>query len=98
MTYRFHQQAFDEYHEAANRYCNVRLDLADAFVDEVERGVDNILTFPYAYPAVEEGVRRYVLRRFPYGIFYMVEADGTILIVGVGHLKRQPGYWRDRLP
>lgn len=98
MTYRFHDEALDEYEDAALRYRKIRHRLGDAFVDAVERGIDDILEFPDAFPEVEEGVRRHLVRRFPFGIFYVIEPDGTLFIVGVSHLKRRPGYWHSRLP
>jgi toxin ParE1/3/4 len=37
-----------------------------------------------------------LIKRFPYQLIYRVEAD-TITVYAVAHLKRKPGYWRDRL-
>jgi len=41
------------------------------------------------------GFRRRLLRRFPYGILYK-EEESQIVIVAVMHLRRRPGYWRNR--
>ncbi|TMA90118.1 MAG: hypothetical protein E6J77_07075 [Deltaproteobacteria bacterium] len=40
-------------------------------------------------------LRRFLVRRFPYGLLYRVESD-QIFIVAVAHLRRRPGYWRGR--
>jgi hypothetical protein len=36
------------------------------------------------------------LRRFPFGLLYAIETE-RIVIVAVAHLKRRPGYWKDRI-
>ena len=42
------------------------------------------------------GVRRKVLRRFPYNLYYVIASD-MIRILAVGHQSRRPRYWTDRL-
>lgn len=44
---------------------------------------------------VEPGVRRAVLRRFPYSLIYAVEPD-EVLILTVSHHRRRAGHWRQR--
>lgn len=66
--------------------------MLDAFDD----GVRQITQLPQAWHPLGDGVRRFRLRRFPYGIVYQVQAE-DITIVAFAHHKRQPLYWRDRL-
>ena len=42
------------------------------------------------------GVRRLLLRRFPYAIVY-VELDDEIRVLAIAHTSREPGFWRERL-
>ena len=51
---------------------------------------------PEAWQAVEEDVRRHLIKRFPFGIYYTIERD-YISIVAVMHMSRRPGYWKSRL-
>jgi cytochrome P450 len=44
---------------------------------------------------VEDDVRRYLIRRFPYGIYYTFEED-VVVIWAVKHLHRDPDYWQHR--
>jgi plasmid stabilization system protein ParE len=37
------------------------------------------------------------LIRFPYSLFYLFD-NNTVFIVAVAHQKREPMYWKDRLP
>jgi hypothetical protein len=42
------------------------------------------------------GVKRLLLRRFPYAV--VVRERGTeIFVIAFAHYARRPGYWRDRL-
>ena len=50
---------------------------------------------PLAGQEVRPGIRRRLLRRFPYAILYAVEGS-DILIIAIAHQRRRPGYWRDR--
>ncbi len=96
MKYVFHSDALQEYSEAAMYYKKISPELGKAFVDEVETSVRKILSAPETWRIVEEDIRRFLIRRFPYGIYYTIE-DGYILIVAVMHLSRKPGYWRNRI-
>jgi hypothetical protein len=39
--------------------------------------------------------RRALVARFPYQVVYRIR-PGEIVIVAVAHLKRRPGYWKNR--
>jgi len=96
MRYVFHPDALREYSEATGHYKKISPGLGKAFVREVETSVRKILSAPETWRVVEEDVRRYLLHRFPYGIYYTIE-DEYILIVAVMHLSRKPGYWKNRI-
>ena len=65
------------------------------FTVEVEDAIQSILKAPDRWRCIEEDVRRYLVRRFPYGILYTMEQD-YVLILALMHLSREPGYWRHR--
>jgi toxin ParE1/3/4 len=48
-------------------------------------------------PRIEGRVRSMSILDFPYKIIY-AQSDDVLLIIAVAHHRRQPGYWRDRLP
>ncbi len=68
---------------------------ADAFRSEVFDAVDRIATAPLTWPADDEGNRKYILRRFPYSVFYDV-VGSVVTILAVAHHRRKPDYWRER--
>jgi plasmid stabilization system protein ParE len=47
---------------------------------------------PLLYPEVVSGVRRTLLPRFPYGVFYVVRGD-LVQILAVVHNARNPKRW-----
>ncbi|CAD5932340.1 plasmid stabilization system [Planktothrix agardhii CCAP 1459/11A] len=96
MKYVFHPAALAEYSEAVEYYANIRVELAQAFINIVEQAVFKIIESPTRYPIVDEDIRRCLTRQFPYGILYTIEPD-YILILAVMHSSRKPGYWKDRI-
>jgi len=50
---------------------------------------------PLSYPHIRKKVRRALIRRFPFGIYYIVEGD-DIVVLAVMHGRRDPAKWRDR--
>jgi toxin ParE1/3/4 len=94
--HRFHPQADLEYAAAAEYYAQISLELAGRFYDEIEGLIRDIRAHPDRYRIFDDPVRRHLGRVFPYAVLY-IERAAEIWIVAVMHLKRQPGYWKDRL-
>jgi toxin ParE1/3/4 len=95
MKYRFVDGALQEFIAAGLYYNRQAPGLGDAFVDEVEAGIQAILNGPEIWRVVEKDVRRFLIRRFPYGIYYTIES-GLIVIWAVKHLHRDEDYWQSR--
>jgi plasmid stabilization system protein ParE len=81
--------------EAKAWYGRQREGLGERFVLCVEAALDHIRRVPEAATEVYPGVRRVVVRQFPYGVFYRVDPD-QIAIIAVYHSKRDPRGWRER--
>lgn len=69
--------------------------LADRFLDEVERAKHLIAERPRAWPEIEPGVHHKVLHRFPFALIYVIDTD-EVRIFAVAHHRRRPRYWRGR--
>ena len=69
--------------------------LGRRFLGEVRRVEQLILQFPRAGREIRPGIRRRLLRKFPFSLIYSLEGD-DILILAVAHHKRRPGYWLRR--
>lgn len=81
--------------EAARIYEAQIPGLGNEFLDEFERSVALIVSFPESGQRCYEKFRRTLLARFPFSVFYEILEHG-ILIVAVSHQRRRPGYWRKR--
>jgi len=78
----------------AFRWYEARLPgLGDAFVQSVDACFARIQRHPEAHPEVHPRVRRAPLRRFPYGVFYVVR-DDRIDVLAVYHARRRPREFR----
>lgn len=97
MNYHFHPEALHKYAEATQYYAEISPSIASAFVAQIEKGINQILLYPQAWQSIEEDVRRYLVKRFPFGIYYTIENTDSIVIQAVIHLSRKPGYWKARI-
>jgi plasmid stabilization system protein ParE len=92
MILRYHDLARKEVIEAAEYYAHIRLELAAEFLSAFDKAIEAVLADPVAFEQVRPGIRRYLLERFPYGIYYRMPEEGTVRIVVVRHHSRRPGY------
>ncbi|HDR15087.1 MAG TPA: type II toxin-antitoxin system RelE/ParE family toxin [Desulfobacteraceae bacterium] len=70
--------------------------LGQAFLDRMASAVADIGENPERWPIVMRNIRRRLVHRFPYGLFYRVDAD-EVVVLAVAHLHRHPTYWAKRL-
>ncbi len=96
MNFIYHPEALAEYADAALYYDERTPGLGADFTVEVETALQQVLGCPERWGCVEEDIRRFLVRRFPYGLLYTIEAD-HVMIVAIMHLSREPGYWRHRM-
>jgi plasmid stabilization system protein ParE len=92
----YHPDAEKELIEAARFYERRVAGLGDRFLREFDAAVAEIAAAPDRYRRVEDDLRRCVMRRFPYAIYYRPEG-GALRILVVKHHSRHPDYWRYRL-
>ena len=91
----FHPDARIEALEAYDWYAERSLNAGDAFQDELQDAGRAIQDDPQRWARYLYGTRRYLMRRFPFGVVYRVATD-RIEIVAVAHGRRRPGYWKAR--
>jgi hypothetical protein len=65
------------------------------FLDELDRVVRLVKTYPSASIEIEPEIRRCLFARFPYFLIYGID-DETIVVIAVAHSHRHPRYWIDR--
>ena len=80
---------------AASWYEEQREGLGQEFLDELLATLGTIAEQPRAYPVLHRDVRRALMRRFPFGVFFQTTAS-DIVVVAVFHGSRHPRGWRRR--
>jgi len=95
MRIEFHPEAFEELRRALDWYEGRESRLRQDFFQEVQRALNAIKASPRTWPKLHDNIRRFLLRRFPFGILYF-QHGSKIIILCIMHLKKKPGYWRVR--
>jgi len=95
MKLEFHPQTVGDYHEASDHYEVISSDLQRQFRAEILSAIDRILANPFLYVEVE-GIRRALLKQFPYSVVYRVVGNDTIRVLVIRHHRRRPEFGSDR--
>jgi len=89
---RFAPRALDDVRLALEWYDQHAPGVAPAFLLALDAVLAQASRYPESYPVVRPELRRGLLRRFPYGVFYVVEAN-TLVVLAVVHARRHPATW-----
>ncbi len=68
--------------------------LGSEFMRALDATLSAIQRNPTSYAVIHQSVRRAMLRRFPYGIFYLTESE-RIIVLACFHASRAPKPWQD---
>jgi len=83
--------------DAYHWYENQNEGLGAEFLRSVEMSLVSLRKNPGAYQKIHENIRRALVRRFPYGIFYLV-VHTTVIVLAVLHARRDPKLLKIRNP
>ncbi len=71
--------------------------LAPDFQSKLQAAFREIRQNPERYPRQHRSLaRKYILKRFPYQIFY-IDHPEFVRVLAVSHTSRRPGYWKSRM-
>jgi toxin ParE1/3/4 len=70
--------------------------LGSRFRVELARIVERIAGNPLQFPLVFRDVRRVLLRRFPYALFFILDED-AVTVIACFHASRDPRQWQRRV-
>ena len=65
------------------------------FLDELRAVYTKIVDGPFQHPRLRSDIRRALLKRFPYAVFFSVENE-VIVVLAVLHTARDPAEWQRR--
>ncbi len=82
-------------HEAYRWYDERSPGLGGDFLLAIDDGISVIREYPESCPIVYQQIRRALIKRFPYGLYFLLEKE-RIVIIAVFHASRNPKIWQDR--
>lgn len=92
----FHPDAEVELDKSIAFYEKCEPGLGLDFERDVAHGILQIQEAPLCWPVHKYGLRKYLIKRFPFHIFYLILPE-CIWIVAVAHCSRKPDYWKNRI-
>ena len=81
--------------EAYQYYESCRENLGSEFILCIEESISRIKNNPRQYKTIHKNVHRALVRKFPYGIYYVL-INEQIVILGVLHARKNPKHWQSR--
>ena len=90
----FRAEAAVEASDVRRWYESRRPGLGTEFVEALEHTVARIAENPATFPKVHGTIRRAVLRRFPYAVYFRPTGD-TVVVLAV-HGRQHPERWQSR--
>ena len=91
----FTQAAREELVDAQDWYEREANGLGRRFRQAIDALVERMSENPRQFPIVYRNIRRALLRRFPYSLFFVVEGDASI-VIACFHASRDPSQWQKR--
>ena len=95
MTTEFLPLAKSELDDAVEYYELQYVGLGARFKEESKATIKRISLFPQAWTMVRPNIRKCIMHKFPYNIYYSIE-ENVILIIAIAHQHRYPNYWENR--
>jgi plasmid stabilization system protein ParE len=96
VTFLLHPEADEELAGAVRYYSEISPELGLRFYHEMERLFRELCANPQRFHRFDPPARRHFSRDFPYAVIFLEKSD-HFWVVAVMHMKRRPGYWRQRL-
>lgn len=95
-AFRLRPEAQADLEDAAFWYDEQKTGLGDVFVGELFDLLQRTAESPLHFPVMIAPVRRALLHRFPFAVYFVPE-DGITVILAVLHQHRDPAIWKGRL-
>ncbi|MFM8296530.1 MAG: type II toxin-antitoxin system RelE/ParE family toxin [Microcystaceae cyanobacterium] len=91
----FRPEVRDDLSNTYDWYENQRLGLGDEFIDCLDDLLNRVCIRPESYGIVYRDVRRAIIQRFPYAVYYRV-ISSRFIVTAIFHCHRDPKLWRSR--
>ncbi len=81
--------------EAYQYYESCREGLGADFISCIDEAISRVQNNPKQFRIVLDTVRRALVRKFLYGIYYTIR-ENEIIVLAVIHARRNPKHWQSR--
>jgi plasmid stabilization system protein ParE len=88
-------RAEDDIRAGYRWYKSQQSELGEEFLVHLRLALERISEFPESSPIVHKSVRRALITKFPYLVFYVAE-PGRVVVLAVLHTSRNPALWPRR--
>ena len=82
--------------EAAAWYEARQEGLARRFLAKWKNAEERMTSTPELNPTFLDNFRACRFEGFPYKLIYRIADSGDLQVIAVMHMKRRPGYWKER--
>ena len=96
INYRFHPDAQRDFTETIQYYFEKDPQRAKDCISANDDGQQSTRTNPEIWCVLRKNIRRYLIRRFPFGFYYTYEKK-FVTVWAIYHLNRKPNRWANRL-
>ena len=96
MNIEYHPELENELREIIGYYDGCVQGLGKAFLDAFEQQVLDITAAPTLWMVIEKDIRRALMKRFPYVIYFRVLKSDILRITVIKHQRRHPKLGRNR--
>jgi toxin ParE1/3/4 len=92
MLVHFHDEADADAQSIHDAFANDSLAKGAKFQAAFMRAVETIQQYPESGHPVVRGIRRKLIRGYPYSVIYRPSAD-YVYVIAIAHFKQKWGYW-----
>ena len=86
-----------DFDEAYIWYESKQIGLGIEFIDQIDLALQKISRNPQAFQKIFKKTRRYIIGKFPFGLYYLVDdVNKEIKVIAVLHFKRSPKSYRKK--
>ncbi|MFN6571908.1 type II toxin-antitoxin system RelE/ParE family toxin [Dendronalium sp. ChiSLP03b] len=91
----FRPEVQEELNETYSWYESQKPGLGDEFLDCVDETVNRISQMPESYVIAYRDIRRALVQRFPYAVYYRI-VSSRVIVTAIFHSRRDPKSWQTR--
>ncbi len=92
----FSDDAENDFQESYEYYNDDNSNVADLFFRQINASLDLIKSNPFLFLILQNNIRKFTVKKFPFLIYFQVE-DDVIKVIAIFHTSRSPEVWKDRI-